>query len=151
LLGGSLLWNAVALALVDAALALAVDLVMDPLATIYNWWVWVPCAPGVTAIGPGVVNPYNFDLAVFTTTPHTWVADFFAVFFPAGMRYPTRVLGVPLINFVAWFVFVFVFTLEFRWVENRPGWADAKKTAMLWLLVLVDVPVLALLLIAPNL
>ncbi|MBU2488447.1 MAG: hypothetical protein KKA60_03555, partial [Proteobacteria bacterium] len=63
---------------------------------------------------------------------------------------PTRVLGIPLINFLAWLVFVFVFALEFRWVEFQEKWGDLKKTAVLWGLILLDVPVLALVLIVPN-
>jgi len=148
---GSLLKTVVLLAAVDAALALAVDLVMDPLATVYNWWVWVPCAPGVTSVGSGVVDPYNFSRHVFLETPPNVFHDFFSRFFPLGMRYPTRVLGIPLINFVAWFVFVWVFALEFRFVEFQERWGDVKKTAVLWALVLADIPVLGFLLITPNL
>jgi uncharacterized membrane protein len=150
LFGGSLLKTVCLFALIDATLALAVDVVMDPLATIYNWWVWVPCLPDVTTIGPGVVNPYNFDGHAFMITPPNALADFFGRFFPGGMRYPTRVLGIPLINFMAWFAFTFVFTSEFRYVESRHGWGELKKTVVLWGLVLVDVPVLAFVLIVPN-
>jgi hypothetical protein len=138
------------LAAIDAVLALVVDLVMDPLASIYNWWIWVPCLPDVTTVGLGVVKPYNFVLHTFMTTPRTFIADFFAGFFPGGMRYPTRVLGIPLINFFAWFVFVFVFTFEFRAVECKERWSEFKKTLVLWAVVVLDVPVLAFALIAPN-
>ena len=79
------------------------------------------------------------------------VADFFARFFVGGWRYPTRVLGIPLINFIAWFVFVFVFSLQFRWIESRRHWTEWRRTGVLWAIVLVDVPILALLLISPNL
>lgn len=79
------------------------------------------------------------------------MGSFFAGFFPGGMRYPTRVLGIPLINFVAWLVFVFVFSFEFRWVEAQAHWSQARRTGVLWGLVLVDVPLLAMLLITPNL
>ncbi|MBW1989246.1 MAG: carotenoid biosynthesis protein [Deltaproteobacteria bacterium] len=151
LFGGSLVKTLLVLALLDAVFALAVDIILDPLATIYNWWVWVPCSPGVTDIGPGVVEPYNFTRQVFMTTPQTWIGDFFARFFPNGNRYPTRVLGIPLINFIAWLVFVFVFTFQFRFVEFRETWGEWKKTAVLWALVLLDVPVMALALIIPNL
>jgi uncharacterized membrane protein len=147
---GSQLKTIGALAAIDSALALAVDLVMDPMATVYNWWVWVPCAPGVTRIGPGVVTPYNFDTLTFLTTPPNFFADFFARFFPDGMRYPTRLLGIPLINFIAWFVFVFVFAWEFRFVESRANWGELKKTLVLWLIVAIDIPILAMMLIAPN-
>jgi len=133
-----------------ALLALVVDLALDPLASVYNWWIWVPCLPDVTTIGPGVVEAYNFEPGRFMQTPANWFADFFGGFFPDGNRYPTRVLGIPLINFIAWFVFVFVFTLEFRYVESRQRWTDLKKTAVLWGLILLDVPVLAFILITPN-
>lgn len=151
LLRGRLVPTLAALALLDATLALAIDIVMDPLATVYNWWVWVPCAPGVTTVGPGVVDPYNFEVHRFLTTPPTSISAFFAGFFPAGMRYPTRVLGIPLINFIAWLVFVFVFAFQFRWVEAQDTWGQARRTGVLWALMLADVPVLALVLIAPNL
>jgi uncharacterized membrane protein len=141
----------IGLAVVDATIALSLDLVLDPLATIYNWWIWVPDAAGVHTIGPGVVEPYNFQHHVWMTTPDNPVADFFAPFFEGGHRYPTRVLGIPLINFVAWFVFVFVFTFQTRWVESRQAWGHLKRSVVLAGLVLVDGPVLALLLISPNL
>ena len=150
LLKGSFIKTLLLLALIDATLALVVDLVMDPLASVYNWWIWVPCLPDITKIGPGVVDPYNFDLRVFLTTPPNVFADFFAQFFPNGMRYPTRVLGIPLINFVAWLVFVFVFTFEFRYVESKDKWSNLKKTVVLWSLILIDVPILSFLLIVPN-
>ena len=66
------------------------------------------------------------------------------------MRYPTRVLGIPLINFIAWFTFVFVFTIQFRFVEFKEKWSELKKTVVLWALVLIDVPVLSFVLIVPN-
>lgn len=147
---GSFIKTLLLLAVIDATLALVVDIVMDPLASIYNWWIWVPCLPEVVSIGPGVVNPYNFDTQTFMTTPPNIFLDFFAQFFPDGMRYPTRVFGIPLINFIAWFVFVFVFTFEFRYVESKENWSDLKKTVVLWSLVLLDVPILSFLLIVPN-
>jgi len=140
LFNGSFIKTLILLAVIDSALALVVDLVMDPLATVYNWWVWVPCLPNVTTIGPGVVSPYNFHIMSFLSTPPNFIADFFANFFPGGMRYPTRVFGIPLINFLAWFIFVFVFAFEFRFVESRDNWTELKKTLVLW----------AMLLIAPN-
>jgi uncharacterized membrane protein len=139
------------LALVDATLALMLDLVLDPLATIYNWWIWVPDAPDVHTISAGVVDPYNFEHHVWMTTPENPIADFFAPFFEGGHRYPTRVLGIPLINFIAWLVFVFIFAAQFRWIEHERGWSEMKKTLTLWGLVLIDVPILGFLLIAPNL
>ena len=139
---------------------MVVDIVMDPLATIYNWWLWVPCLKDVATIGPGVVDPYNFTNHIFLETPKdinlyiatvpNVFADFFARFFPDGMRYPIKVLGIPLINFIAWFVFPFVFTLEFRIVESREKWSELKKTAVLWGLILIDIPVLCFVLIVPN-
>ncbi len=139
------------LAVLDATLALGIDLVMDPMATIFNWWIWVPVADGVSSVVAGVVEPYNFTHWAFITTPQTPVYDFFAVFFNEGNRYPTRVFGIPLINFLSWFVFVFVFAAQCRFVESQSMWRDGKKTLILWLLVLVDVPILAMLLIPPNL
>ena len=147
---GGLLKTLVILALIDTTLALVIDLVLDPLATVYNWWIWVPVEPGVTRIGADVVDPYNFSRHVFMQTPDNWFADFFGGFFPDGMRYPTRVFGIPLINFFAWFIFVFVFTFEFRWVEFQEQWSEFKKTIVLWTLILIDVPVLAFILITPN-
>ncbi len=150
LFGGSVLKTIAVLAAIDATLALVVDLVMDPLATVYNWWVWVPCEPGITSIGKGVIDPYNFSRPAFMSTPANVFHNFFAQFFPHGMRYPTRMLGIPLINFIAWFVFVFVFASEFRFVELKEHWSEWKKTVVLWLLILIDIPVLAFLLITPN-
>jgi len=151
LIGGRLGLTILLLALCDAVLALSIDLVLDPLATIFNWWIWVPCVENVHTIGPGVVDPYNFDHLVWMTTPDNPLATFFGQFFEGGFRYPTRVFGIPLINFVAWLVFVFVFTSQFRWVEHKTQWSHLKKTVILWSIVLVDVPVLGLLLISPNL
>ena len=148
--GKSLTATLLLLALCDAVLALSIDLVLDPLATIYNWWIWVPCEEGVRSIAPGVVDAYNFDHKVWMSTPASAVGDFFGGFFEEGWRYPTRLLGIPLINFIAWLVFVFVFTLEFRWIESRRHWSEWRRTLVLWLIVLADVPPLALLLIAPN-
>jgi len=150
LFSGSFLKTIVLLSAIDALFALAIDVVLDPLATVYNWWIWVPCEPGVTFIREGVVDPYNFKHMSFMTTPPNGFHDFFAQFFPHGMRYPTRVLGIPLINFIAWFVFVFTFTFEFRFVEFKGHWSELKKTVVLWLLILIDIPVLAFLLITPN-
>jgi len=147
---GNFLKTLVLLALIDASLALVVDVIMDPLASVYNWWIWVPCAPDVLTIGPGVVQQYNFEINTFLTTPPNVFAEFFSGFFPGGMRYPTRVFGIPVINFIAWVVFVFVFALEFRFVESKEKWSDLKKTVVLWSLVLLDVPVLSFLLIVPN-
>jgi len=150
LFSGGFFKTLLVLALIDSTLALVVDLIMDPLATIYNWWIWVPCQPGVTSIGPGVVNPYNLQLNTYLFTPPNAIADFFAQFFPNGMRYPTRLFGIPLINFIAWLVFVFVFALEFRYVEFKEKWSELKKTAVLWALIIADIPVMAFILITPN-
>jgi hypothetical protein len=84
-------------------------------------------------------------------TPDTSVGSFFAGFFEGGNRYPTRVFGIPLINFVAWFVFVFTFTIQLRWVESHEAWSEGRRTLVLWSLVLVDWPIMSLLLIPPNL
>ena len=151
LLRYGLLANLALLAFVDASLALMIDLVLDPLATIYNWWVWVPCVEGVHTVTAGTVDPYNFRNLVWMSTPDNPVAGFLSRFFEGGFRYPTRVLGIPLINFVAWLVFVFVYALQFRWVESHASWSELRKTAVLWGLMLADWPILALLLISPNL
>jgi uncharacterized membrane protein len=148
LLSSSVMVTLIALAACDAALALSLDLVLDPLATIYNWWIWVPYEPTVSTIGAGVVTPYNFDGLAWLMTPDNPIAQLFEPFFEGG-RYPTRVLGIPLINFIAWFVFVFTFSCQFRWVESRT-WSHWRKTWVLWTIVLVDWPVLSFLLIAPN-
>jgi uncharacterized membrane protein len=150
LLKGSLLTTLLVLATVDATLALLLDLVLDPLATIYNWWIWVPCEEGVTQIAAGVVEPYNFEHLVWLSTPDNALAEFFAPFFDGQCRYPTRVIGIPLINFIAWFVFVFVFACQFRWIDSRKNWSEWRRTGVLWGLVLLDVPVLGFILIAPN-
>ncbi len=151
LFGRSLVKTLALLALVDASLALMIDLVLDPLASIYNWWIWVPSVAGVHTIGQGVVEPYNFDHLVWMTTPDNPVATFFAAFFDGGFRYPTRLLGIPLINFVAWLLFVFVYAFQFRWVESRAHWGERRKTLVLWAVMVLDWPILALLLITPNL
>ena len=136
------------LALIDASLALVIDLVMDPLATIYNWWIWVD--PTEIKVIEGTVDAYNFDHATHLITPDNPVYDFFAGFFTEGFRYPTRLFGIPLINFISWFVFVFVFTFQFRWVEYKEEWSSLKKTWVLWGLMILDVPILSILLITPN-
>jgi uncharacterized membrane protein len=151
LFNGNVVITLCALALCDATLALLIDLVLDPLATIYNWWIWVPYEPSVHTIQAGTVVPYNFEHHVFMTTPDSAIGRFFGGFFEDGLRYPTRVLGIPLINFVAWVVFVFTFTVQLRWVESRETWGHTKKTAILWTLMLVDWPILSLVLIIPNL
>ena len=139
------------LALCDASLALSIDLVLDPLATIYNWWIWVPYEEGVHTIGAGVVDSYNFSRQVWMVTPDNPIADFFSRFFVGGWRYPTRLLGIPLINFIAWVVFVFTFSLQFRWIESKEGWGERRKWVVLCALILIDWPVMSILLIAPNL
>ena len=132
-------------------MALMLDLVLDPLATIYNWWLWVPHEVGVSTVTAGDVKPYNFDHLVWMTTPDNPLAEFFRRhFFEAGLRYPTRLLGIPLINFIAWFVFVFVFSFQFRFVESRKSWSEWKRCLVLWATVIADVPILVLLLISPN-
>ncbi len=147
---GSFIKTLFVLAIVDATLALCIDIVMDPLATIYNWWIWVPCLPGVTDIGPGVVDAYNFSGETFMTSKPSIIGEYFAGFFPNGMRYPTRVFGIPLINFIAWFVFVFVFSIQFRFVEFKEKWSELKKTIVLWTMIVMDVPILTFALIVPN-
>jgi len=151
LFNGAFLKTILVLALLDASIALGLDLVMDPLATVYNWWIWVPEAEGVNSVIQGVVNPYNFTEAVFLTTPDNWLYQFFAPYFSEGVRYPTRLFGIPVINFISWFVFVLIFTFQFRWVEYQQSWTELKKTLVLWSLVLIDIPVLAFALITPNL
>ena len=150
---GSLLKTLACLALIDATLALCIDLVLDPLATVYNWWIWVPAVASEYTIGMGVVDPYNFDgaKAHWLTTPDNPVAQLWQSTFSEGFRYPTRVLGIPLINFIAWLVFVFVYAFQFRWVESRRAWTERRKTLILWGLMLLDWPILAFLLITPNL
>ncbi len=145
---GSLVSSLIFLALIDASLALVIDLVMDPLATIYNWWIWVD--PTEIKVIEGAVVAYNFDHATHLITPDNPVQDFFAGFFTEGFRYPTRLFGIPLINFISWFVFVFVFTFQFRWVEFKEEWSSLKKTWVLWGLMILDVPILCMLLIIPN-
>ena len=146
---GSLISSLLLLAFIDASLALVIDLVMDPLATIYNWWIWVE--PNNIKVVAGNVVPYNFENYTHMVTPDNPIHDFFAGFFSEGTRYPTRLFGIPLINFIAWFVFVFVFTIQFRWVEFKEEWSDMKKTLVLWCLMIIDVPFLCMLLIVPNL
>ena len=145
---GSMLVSIFVLALVDSSLALVVDLVMDPLATVYNWWIWVD--PNDVKVNQGLVRPYNFDNLTHLTTPDNPVFTFFSGFFDDGYRYPSRLFGIPLINFISWFVFVFVFTFQFRWIETRVLWSELKKTTVLWLFMIVDVPILCFLLIIPN-
>ena len=102
-------------------------------------------------ISPGVVDPYNFDKAVWLSTPDNPLAQLWAPALEGGFRYPTRLLGIPLINFIAWLLFVFVYALQFRFIESRSAWTEQKKTLTLWGLMLLDWPILAFLLITPNL
>ena len=150
LFNGNIIKTVLCLAVIDASIALGLDLVLDPLATIYNWWIWVPVAEGVSKVNTGLVDPYNFSQLAFMITPDNAVYEFFKGFFPEGLRYPTRLFGIPLINFISWFVFVFIFTTQFRWVELRDNWSELKKTTILWLLILIDIPVLSFVLISPN-
>jgi hypothetical protein len=135
LLKGPVIKTFILLAVIDASILVLVDLIEDPLATIYNWWLWVPYEEGVQTITAGVIDPYNFDNHVWMTTPDTWVSRFFIQFFPDGMRYPTRPFGIPLINFVDWFLLVFMFSLSVRWVEFKHDWSEMKKTLVLWALM----------------
>ena len=151
LLRGSLPFTLAVLAAIDASLALMIDLALDPLATLFNLWIWVPCVAGSHTIGTGAVDPFNFDQLVWMTTPDNPIAQLFAPFFDGGYRYPTRLFGIPLINFIAWLVFVFVYAAQFRWVESKRAWTEVKKTVVLWSLMLLDWPILAFLLISPNL
>jgi hypothetical protein len=134
---GSIVKTILLLAVIDASICVMIDLIEDPLATIYNWWLWVPCEKGVLSIGPGVIDAYNFDNHVFMTTPDNAILRFFEGFFPDGLRYPTRILGIPLINFIDWILLVFMFSFSFRWVESKNGWGEIKKTVVLYLMVIV--------------
>ena len=145
---GSFVLTLLVLAVIDSSLALMIDLVMDPLATVYNWWIWVD--PTQLKVVTGTVDSYNFNELTHLTTPDNIIHDFFASFFTEGVRYPTRVFGIPLINFISWFVFVFVFAFQFRWVEFHNDWSDMKKTFVLWGLMILDVPFLCFVLIVPN-
>ena len=133
--------------LIDSTLALSVDLMMDPLATIYNWWIWVPVDQAY--ITEDIVNPYNFDLITHVTTPDNPISIYFENIFSEN-RYPTRLFGIPLINFIAWFVFVFVFSIQFRWIESKISWSHYKKLTYLLLLILIEIPILGITLITPN-
>ncbi len=134
---GTIVKTILLLAAIDASFCVLIDLIEDPLATIYNWWLWVPCAKGVVSIGPGMIDAYNFNNHVFMNTPDNAVLRFFAGFFPVGLRYPTRFFGIPLINFIDWILLVFMFSFSFRWVESRDGWGEIKKTIVLYLLMIV--------------
>ena len=136
LLRGSFLKTLVLLAVIDATLLVMIDLLEDPLASIYNWWIWVPYQEGVKTIGPGVVNPYNFSNHVWMTTPDNPISNFFSRFFPNGLRYPTRPLGIPLTNFIDWFLLVFMFSFSLRWVEFKHAWSEKKKTIVLGALMI---------------
>ena len=139
---GSFLKTLVLLAAIDASLLVMVDLIEDPLASIYNWWIWVPCKEGVKTITAGAVDPYNFKNLVWMTTPDNPVSRFFGQFFPNGMRYPTRPLGIPLTNFIDWFLLVFMFSLSFRWVEFKNEWTEKKKTLILFGLMLAIIVIM---------
>ena len=139
-----------ALAFVDATIALGLDLILDPLASIYNWWIWVPVKKGIYYIDEGMIDPYNFKNLTFLKTPEGPVKEFFSNYFVEGFRYPTRLLGIPLINFIAWFIFVFCFSFQFRHIESKTHWNHTKKTIVLWLLIIVNIPILCFILIAPN-
>ena len=150
LFNGNIIKTVLCLAIIDASIALGLDLVLDPLATIYNWWIWVPVAEGISKVNPSTVDPYNFSQLAFMTTPDNSVYEFFRGFFSEGVRYPSRVFGIPLINFISWFVFVLIFTSQFRFVELKDNWSELKKTSVLWGLMLIDIPVLSFILISPN-
>ena len=143
----SILGGLICFAFVDGLLALMLDLMMDPLATVYNWWIWVE--PDQTKVIEGDVIPYNFTEITHMITPDNWVYDFFKENFQES-RYPTRWFGIPLINYISWFVFVSVFSFQFRWVEDRFGWKQINKSLLLWLIVLIDVPILSWVLISIN-
>ena len=70
------------------------------------------------------------------------IARFFGQFFPNGMRYPTRPLGIPLTNFINWFLLVFMFSFSFRWVEFKNEWTEKKKTLILFGLMLVIIVIM---------
>ena len=141
---GSFLKTLVLLAAIDASLLVMLDLIEDPLASIYNWWIWVPCKPGVKVITAGVVDPYNFKRLVWMTTPDNPVSRLFTRFFPNGMRYPTRPLGIPLVNFIDWFLLVFMFSFSFRWVEFKNQWAEKKKNRALAICMAVIIIIMPL-------
>jgi uncharacterized membrane protein len=151
LLGGNLWKTILVLSLIDASLALMLDLVLDPLATIYNWWIWVPSQAEHFTVTVGAVTPYNFSNLVWMNTPDNPIAELFAPLFEGGFRYPTRLMGIPLINFIAWFVFVGLYAIQFRWIESCTQWSDLKKTTILWTLIVLNWPILSFLLISPNL
>jgi len=67
-------------AAVATAVALSIDMQVDPAAAYYGWWVWHP------------------DLG-------------------------TEILGVPAINFVAWFSAMFPFFWAYFWYRSRPEYA----------------------------
>ena len=145
------LYTVLVLACCDAWIALSLDFVLDPIASIYNWWIWVPYESGVRSIEAGEVIAYNFDHHVWMNTPQNPIGSWFMSFFSEGWRYPTRIFGIPAINFVAWFVFVFTFTSQFRWIERKAHWGEWKKTVVLWGILLCETPLLCMLLIIPNL
>lgn len=141
------LWLFLLLAILDSSMALAVDLMMDPLATVYNWWIWVD--PSEASVVNGTVDAYNFTNLTHLETPVNWLKDFYSSHFSV-VRYPTHLFGIPLINFISWFVFVLVFSFQFRLIENTPKLIGYKKTLWLLILVLVEIPLLGILLITPN-
>ena len=145
----SFIFTITVLALIDSSFALVVDLVMDPLATVYNWWLWVE--PHNTKVLSGDVDLYNFDKATHLFTPDNPIYNFFSEYFVNSSRYPTRLFGIPIINFISWFIFVFVFAFQFRYVEFHNSWSELKKTLVLWILMIIDVPILCFILIVPNL
>ena len=147
---GNFLKTILVLAIIDSSLALVIDIILDPLATVYNWWIWVPADEGINSVIAGTVDPYNFNQMVYLTTTQNPVYEYFSGIFTDGVRYPTRVFGIPLINFISWFVFVLIFTFQFRWVEFQNSWSELKKTGVLWVMVLLDIPLLAIALITPN-
>ncbi len=144
LLSGPYIKTLLILACIDASLLVMVDIIEDPLATIYNWWIWVPYSDGVTMIESGVVDPYNFKNLVWMSTPNNEISQYFSALYPEGFKYPTRFLGIPITNFIAWFILVFTFSLSTRWVEQKKEWSDIKKTSVLWALMIPIMLVLPL-------
>lgn len=99
------------IAFADGAIALGIDLVLDPVVANepIRQWVW----------------------------------------YEAGMKaYKVTFLNIPILNFIAWFLLIFFFSSQIRYIESK-DWSDWKKFGLIFLLVPIDLAILAILLFIP--
>lgn len=81
---GSFMIIILLLVLCDGVLVVMLDLVLDFLVIIYNWWIWVFVEFVVHIIEVGVVDVYNFDYYVWMSMFDNLVVDWFGGYFFEG-------------------------------------------------------------------